>query len=387
MTYNFDDQLPEFSNAPVNDSGSHPQYDGTEIPELSREGYAHMKENRISEAIQCFRTILDVDPFNNYALVGIGDAYRKRRRYQEAIQYYQKCLNQYPSNNYALFGLADCYRNLRQFHRAIQVWEDYLEIDNMNVTVLTRVADAYRKIKNLERSEEIYLRVLEIEPENAYAIIGLGHLYYDFRQYTRALDYWMRMYNAKGPGVDIRVLTSIGNCHRKLKTFDQGIPFFQEALALEPQNFYALFGLADCYRGLDQQDQSLINWNKILEKDPNNKVILTRAGDAYRKMEDYDTAEHYYKRALNIEFDTYAVLGLAMINKARGKMKEAAESLEQLLRDDPQSHRLYPEVLECYVQLGDTHNARDLIERYEQKFGHRSDVREEIQRFRRSAGL
>src|SRR5690554_3563754 len=122
----------------------HEDFEQIDVTEISRQGYQHMKENRVSEAIQCFRSILDVDPYNNYALVGIGDAYRKRKRFQESIQYYQKCLNQYPQNNYALFGLADCYRNLKQFHRAIQVWEEYLLLDDKNVTVLTRVADAYR---------------------------------------------------------------------------------------------------------------------------------------------------------------------------------------------------------------------------------------------------
>lgn len=365
----------------------HEDFEQIDVTEISRQGYQHMKENRVSEAIQCFRSILDVDPYNNYALVGIGDAYRKRKRFQESIQYYQKCLNQYPQNNYALFGLADCYRNLKQFHRAIQVWEEYLLLDDKNVTVLTRVADAYRKVKNLDRSAEIYHQVLEIEPNNPYAIIGLGHLYYDFKMYEKALSYWMRMYESQGERVDIRVLTAIGNSHRKMKTFAQGIEFFQKALEREPGNFYALFGLADCNRGLNRQDQSLENWNKILEQDPHNKVILTRAGDAYRKLGQLDTAEEYYRRALNIEFDTFAVLGLALIHKARGQMKEAVESLEKLIRDEPNGHRLYPEIIDCYLQLGDRAAARATIERYEEVCGTKHESYLYINRLRRSAGL
>ena len=42
-------------------------------------------------------------------------------------------------------------------------------------------------------------------------------------------------------------------------------------------------------------------------------VILTRAGDAYRSMGEYEKSAQYYERALNIEFDVYAVLGLAVI--------------------------------------------------------------------------
>ena len=110
---------------------------------------------------------------------------------------------------------------------------------------------------------------------------------------------------------------------------------------MQPDNFYALFGLADCYRGMNQQSKSLIYWNRILDRDERNKVILTRAGDAYRHMGDQDTAEEYYQKALNIEFDHYAVLGLALINKGKGNYREAITSLDQLLRQDPKNHRFY----------------------------------------------
>jgi len=109
------------------------------------------------------------------------------------------------------------------------------------------------------------------------------------------LYYWEKMLQIHQNDVDIRVLTSIGNCHRKLKTFEQGIPYFERALQMDPYNFYALFGLADCYRGMNQQHKSLEYWNKILEQDPRNKVILTRAGTAYRNMGEYDTAGEYYR--------------------------------------------------------------------------------------------
>jgi tetratricopeptide (TPR) repeat protein len=93
------------------------------------------------------------------------------------------------------------------------------------------------------------------------------------------------------------------------------------ALRQEHQNFYALFGMADCYRGLLQKERSLEFWNRILDQDPKNRVIMTRAGDAYRNLGMFDNAVEYYQRALNYEFDMYAVLGLAMVDKHKGNYK------------------------------------------------------------------
>ncbi|OHE69246.1 MAG: hypothetical protein A2413_16990 [Treponema sp. RIFOXYC1_FULL_61_9] len=356
---------------PQDDEAKEKNEEFAEISELSKKGYQYLKENRIEEAVDCFNEILDKEGENNYALVGLGDAARKRGSFREAVEHYRKCLVHHPGNNYALFGLADCYKALNQYQKAIEIWEQYLLHDDKNITVLTRVADAYRKVRDFRRSKVIYLRVLEMEENNPYALIGLGHLHYDFKEYKDALFYWEKMLDLHKHDVDIRVLTSIGNCHRKLKTFESGVQFFERALEMDTINFYALFGLADCYRGMNQPHRSLEYWNRILEQDPRNKVILTRAGDAYRNMGEYDKSADSYRKALNIEFDIYAVLGLAVVSKMQGKYDDAIESLRRLVQQDPKNYRLYIELADCWMKKNDRNRAIEALAEF-QKLGIRN---------------
>ncbi|MDR2864384.1 MAG: tetratricopeptide repeat protein [Spirochaetaceae bacterium] len=347
---------------------------GQLISELSKQGYQLLKENKIEDAKECFRQILSMDTENNYALVGMGDAWRKRNAFRPAAQFYERCLVCHPDNNYALFGLADCYKALNQYIKAIEIWNKYLEHDEKNITVLTRVADAYRKLHDFKNSKLKYERVLEIEEDNAYAIIGLGHLHYDFKEYQDALFYWEKMLETHSLlSVDIRVLTSIGNCYRKLKLFDDGLAYFDAALRRDPANFYALFGLGDCFRGLNQPRRSLDYWNLILEQDPRNKVILTRAGDAYCALQNYAQAADYYTRALNIEFDTYAVLGLAVIAKIHGAFEKAIDILLNLIEQDMKNHRPYLELADCYRRIGDKEAAIAVLRDF-QSFGIRNNA-------------
>lgn len=332
-----------------------------EISELSKQAYSLLKSDNIIEAINIFNKILELDPKNNYALVGLGDAERKNSNFNTALSFYSKCLEYHPSNNYALFGLADCYKSMKQFNKAIEIWEEYIKFDDKNITVLTRVADAYRKNKNFDRAAELYMKVLDIDPKNAYALIGLGHLNYDFKKYREALSYWDKVLQAEGELVDIRILTSIGNCYRKMKLFDRGVYCFERALERYPNNFYGLFGLADCYRGLNQHNNSIIYWKRILEIDPNNKVILTRLGDEYRNINDFETAKSCYQRALDIDFDAYAMLGLAILCKKQKRFDEAITTLSNLKHIKDLNSRVYLELAQCYIEKRDKKMAIEIL--------------------------
>jgi tetratricopeptide (TPR) repeat protein len=254
---------------------------------------------------------------------------------------------------------------MNKLPEAIEAWEKYLENDKDNVTVLSRIADAHRRLKNFPQSKQTYLKVLDIDKDNAYALIGLGYLHFDFHEYEQALSYWERMYALDPEGVDIRVLTTIGNCHRKLKTFEKGLTYFKKALEVDGKNFFALFGTADCYRGLMDYENSLIYWLKILERDPNNKIILTRAGDAYRVLRQYEKAEQSYKKALSIDYDTYAILGLALLSKEQGNYGDAISKIDKLRSNDMKNHRYYIELSKCYQEMGDIDKAIKVLQDFQ----------------------
>jgi tetratricopeptide (TPR) repeat protein len=81
-------------------------------------------------------------------------------------------------------------------------------------------------------------------------------------------------------------------------------------------------------------------------------------------MEEHDNASNYYKRALNIEFDTYAVLGLALVAKSQNKFVEAIESLRRLIQQDPRNYRLYIELSDCWYRKGEKSQAIEALGEY-----------------------
>lgn len=346
------------------------------ISELSKKGYRLLRALRPREAMELFERILHHQADNAYALVGMGDALRKEGLFDEAAEYYNQCLNLHPRNKYAIFGIGDCLRSQKDYNGAAEIWEKYLERDSENLTVLTRLADAYRKTRNFIKSRETYTRALTMDADNSYAIIGLGHLYYDFKYFDTALEYWLKMDTPEAKRVDIRVLTSIGNCYRKLKCFSEGIPYFERALQIQPNNFYGLFGLGDCWRGMNKMEESIKYWNRILDQNPDNRLILTRVGDAYRRMGNIEEAKSHYESALAVDFDFYATLGMALIAKTEGEIDKALSGLRVLMKIDSKNARFYLEIADCYRIMGKNEEAAALLKGFIEKRGPHERVQE-----------
>lgn len=336
-----------------------------EIAILSKRGYKLLHDGLYDDAIVCFEKILEIQPKNAYALVGIGDAQRKLKNLSLAMKYYSMALEDVNRNNFALFGMADCYKSMAQYSKAIALWERFYATEPNNITVLTSLADSYRKINDFSQSKRYYEKVLQLDPSNSYALIGLARLYFSEKDYDTSIHYLNTILSiTSDTKTKIRVLTSMGNCYRKMKTFNLAIDYFKQALQIEPENFYALYGMADCCRGLGKNEESIAYWNAILKNDPNNKIILTRLGDAYRICGQYQKAIPYYKKALTIDFDMYAVLGIALTYKEMKLYNEAINKLNQLRMQKPRHFRAYVEMADCYMCMGQKANAENILLSY-----------------------
>jgi len=106
-------------------------------------------------------------------------------------------------------------------------------------------------------------------------------------------------------------------------------------------------------------------FSKILKLDENNNYALVDIGDAYRNMNSFDKAKEFYEKALNIEFDIYAVFGIAMILKAREKYDEAVISIKRLIQQDNMNYRFYTELYDCYLKMGDRLKAVETLEDFQ----------------------
>ncbi len=335
---------------------------------LSQAGYAALRDQRPADAAKHFEQLLLLDPANGYGMVGLAQVARARGDAKSAREWYERCLEREPDNPFALKGAAECCAELQDDVAAVSLWKRYLAGQPAEDAVaLTRLGDAWRRLGERERSEEAYRRALAVEPDNRYALTGLGHLEYEAGLWQQSSERWQRLLALEPRSV--YALTSLGNCLRRTGEFAAALQRYREALRIEPDNFYALFGAADSLRGLGDHVRSREAWEALLERDPGNRIILTRVGDAYRHLGDLDAARRHYERALAIDFDVYAVIGLARVAGARADYGRAVAILTDLRSREPRSARVAVELADCLLLSGDREGAAGLLRTFLQEAG------------------
>jgi len=157
------------------------------------------------------------------------------------------------------------------------------------------------------------------------------------QRYQEALACWEPLLQID-PGL-LHILTMVGHMHRKLLAFEKAVGCFTKALALAPENPYALFGMADALRGLGRFDQAAPYWEAILEADPCNQQVLARAGDCFQRLGLPARAEELFNRSLAIGYDKGSLLGLARVHHQGAAFEAAIQCYDQILTRNPADAR------------------------------------------------
>jgi len=108
----------------------------------------------------------------------------------------------------------------------------------------------------------------------------------------------------------------------------------KEILAKEPANSKALHHLGLVKFNTGNYSEALKDFEKALAADSKSFQSRFLMGDCYRAMDDYKKAEEQFRKAIEIKEDVFAMLNLADAIVKQGRLKEAEEVFDKILKKD-----------------------------------------------------
>lgn len=342
-------------------------------------------------AMQKFTEALVHDNKFNLAYWGLCEAFRlnyelikSNNLIQKAEEYCRIALNQDNKSPKNLQAMGAVYRDLGKYNEALEYLEAARAIDQDSVVTSIALAKTYDLMHNGDAAEDLYISTIKKAPKdwrsyNGYGffLMGKGRYLEAIRNYEKSLDItpenFAALNNIGAANVNIGNFTeaskaleksvaiapsswscsNLGDTYYFMGDYLNAAKMYQEALRLEPDNYFIMSNLATAYSLIpEKRHLSKDIFNKVLylanqdsQLNPNTAIGYQYSAIAYASTEKISDAKKMLMIADEIEKSSseshYAHLKVAVIEKNTDDIRRYAKALvstgysEKTLRADP----------------------------------------------------
>jgi serine/threonine protein kinase len=155
-----------------------------------------------------------------------------------------------------------------------------------------------------------------------------------------------------------------GDQYLKQQHYSQALQAYEEALRMNPSNFYAWNGKGTALYNQGNYRKALDAYQRATEIEPENAVVWVSAGLTLHRLQRYQQALVHFERALTIDLQYVAAwIGKADTQLDMNMPEEALSSYQQALTYDPKSFQAWNGLGNALSSLHDFAGAVDAYTR------------------------
>lgn len=243
-------------------------------------GNLNLQTGLYPAALSAFQRILESDPKNVEAYVGLGSAYDSMGRMAEAEQAYRQAIQIQPAC-WSCFNAIGVFLNEHsRYAEAADAWRKITELTPDNVWGFMNVGASYFNMGQFEMAKTYFQRGLQIDPDNPdlYANIGtvsffLGDFESDLSYTQKAIEIRPKKYQYWGNLADAYRMIP-GKTVEANAAYKQAVLLAEEQLKVNPKDLDVLSSLALNYSRLGNGGQARKYLDQILQASPKNVDVL-----------------------------------------------------------------------------------------------------------------
>ncbi len=299
-------------------------------------------------------------PYETDTKLRIGDAFFGQGKYREALEYYNATIGADPGGDYAMYQVANSHYRMNRNFEAVTQFRRLLRIypySRLREQAQYNVAYIYMNTGNFDQAIEEFREVIRRYPGTEWAA---------------------------------RAQYNIGDSYYNSGNFERAIEEYQRVLDEYPRSQYiieAIDGIQFAQLSAGGDDTSTDVLEEFLADNPTSATadrLRFRQAENVFQTGDYDAAVREFRQYLritnnrNLMPDAYYNMADAFIRMDR--KEEAAETLETLINDFPDSERTAP-------ALSDLGRIQYQLGNYQESLNRYTELAEKDSRFEREANL
>ena len=216
----------------------------------------------------------------------------------------------------------------------------------------------------LDQAEASFRRAWHDNPASAEALYGLGSVYLKQEKNRDARENFERATRlpASYPDTLANSWNNLGLLATREGRTAEAIPYFQEALKLNPDHLIALENLGNAYRQQKRWDDARSLLERAVAVGPGDPEANYSLGMVFAQLNDNDRAYEYLQRTLKFRPGyPEALNNLGVLYLRTGRRDEAVASFEECIRVAPAFDQSYMNLARVYALEGTPDKAKSVL--------------------------
>jgi tetratricopeptide (TPR) repeat protein len=217
-----------------------------------------------------------------------------------------------------------------------------------------------------DQAEASFLLALRDDQASAEALYGLGSVYLKQRKTGEARESFERAIklHASYPDTLPNAWNNLGLLATQEGRMADAIPYFQEAIQLNPDHLIALDNLGNAYRQQKRWDEARGVLERAVRVSPQDPEANYSLGMVFAQLDDAERAFEYLRRALDSR-PAYpeALNNLGVLYLRTRRRDEAVASFEECIRVAPAFDQSYLNLARVYALEGAPEKARAVLQK------------------------
>ena len=264
-------------------------------------GLILMKQDKLTEANQCFIRIINNNPSAFDAHFNLASCYYRQKKYAAAINHFRISSRNKDLANRSLYLMAQCFSKRNDFDQAIVAMEKLIEIDGKNVSYKKALGEFYEGAEEFDMATDVYYDLTLLAPTRSEFWLKLAHCYIKTKNFEKAERTLNKVFRVQ-PG-HIEGHKVLAELYAAKRLYKEAIEEYQRILMLNENNADVYLSLAKVYREINREVDEMEALNQVVSNGKETAEVLLRLGELESKFK-LPTSLERFRRIKDISPDS-----------------------------------------------------------------------------------
>ena len=322
--------------------------------------YLLQKDNL--KALNIAKNIIDKNPDDIESLIMYGRIKQSLKQIDDAKEAYEKVIANDPAQEKIYLILGDIYMEEGDLGKALKIYKQLIDKYPEFYAGYFFVGKIYAEQGKTVDAEKEFKKALDLEPDLEEARFELIKLYESLGKKQKTIEIYNEILERNSN--NIRAALELGLFYYKNGMIKDSDKLLDELAAKSLSDPEVIRKVAQIYLDEKKYDDAIIVLERMLKSLPDSSSIHYAAGIAYNGINDKEMAIVHFKQVQpDSKFYQSAVIQISLLYRDQGKIGEAINFLENLIKSVPDKPELMLYLGSFYEENEEFYKAERVLKR------------------------